>query len=279
MIAGLSVLALLCCSCTLWQRDDDSSLAPLRSLVANGPRPFVVIGGGQGVVVSPDGYVLTAAHVTFDDKTGRHTDEVPVSFRSREPIDWPGAVHRHKITVVDAGPADFYEEFFVARVLKVEGRAHIEGKDVGLVKIDTTAKLPYIEFYSEEEPELRIGDRLYLCHFVFPTDDGEPTFLVSPLEVLSVAETTTGVQYLAQGFFRWGSSGGAILKDGKLIGVQSNAFTVNTSSAGEIPLGHVSFAVVYGKMLRGLIAADRAAPPAPLEPGTIRSFVPAPSVR
>jgi len=225
----------------------------LIKIAGGDPKPFVVIDGGQGVVVSSDGLVLTAAHVTFDKEESGHKDEVEVAFRKRVSRPWPGAVKRHATEIVDAGPATFFEETYKASVFKKDGKAMIGGKDLGVLKIKTTAELPHVELYSREKPEIKIGDRLYMCHYVFPMSAAEPTFLVSPLTVIGAAHTTMGVQYLAKGFFRWGSSGAAILKDGKLIGIQSNAFTVNTKFAGEIPLGHVSFEVVYEKLVEDFI--------------------------
>jgi len=248
---GLCLLAVVCCACATAQ-ERGPSIESLMKIAGDDPKPFVVIGGGQGVVAS-DGLVLTAAHVTFDEEAREHKDEAEVSFRKRVSRPWPGAAKRHELKVLDAGPATFSEETYKAGVIKKDGRAMIGGKDLGLLKIETTAELPHVEFYSREKPEIKIGDRLYMCHFVFPASAGEPTFLVSPLTVIGAAHTTMGVQYLAKGFFRWGSSGAAILKDGKLIGIQSNAFTVNTKFAGEIPLGHVSFEVVYEKLVEDFI--------------------------
>ncbi len=251
--------ALLCCSCVSCPRQN-LSVDPHMALVSADPKPFVIIGGGQGVVVSPDGHVLTAAHVTFDEASSDHKDEVTVAFRKRTLKLWPGAIGQHGTKVMDAGPVTFYEESYKAAVIKKGKSAMIDKKDLGVLKIDTSAKLPYVEFYSREKPEIKIGDRLYLCHFVFPTNAGEPTFLVSPLEVIGAAHTTMGPQYLAKGFFRWGSSGSAILKDGKLIGIQSNAFTVNTRRAGEIPLGHVSFELVYEKKIENWLGEPLSKP-------------------
>jgi hypothetical protein len=57
---------------------------------------------------------------------------------------------------------------------------------------------------------------------------------------------------LARGHYRIGSSGGAILKDGKLIGIQSSAYTVNAKGIGEIPLGLISFHLVWHEQIKRL---------------------------
>lgn len=269
---GVCLLAMVCCACAA-QAQNGMTLKDMLKLAAADVKPFVIIeNGGQGVLISEDGLVLTAAHVTFDKDKLDHKDEVDVGVRRlTKSGPWPGAVHRHGIEVTDAGPATYYQDVHKAGVLKRDGKAMIQMKDVGVLKLKTAgkqplAKLPHIKLYSREKPEIKLGDKVYLCHFVFPGKPGEPTFLVSPLEVIGAANATMGVQYLAKGFFRWGSSGGAILKDGKVIGIQSNAFTVNTHFAGEIPLGHISFQLVYGKMIDEFVAKAKVNPPPPPEP-------------
>ena len=272
LTTGVCLLAVMCCACVA-SAQNGMTMKDMLKLAGTDVKPFVVIeNGGQGVLISEDGHILTAAHVTFDKEKLDHKDEVEVGVRRlTKSGPWPGAVHRHAIEVVDAGPATYYQDVHKAGVLKKDGKAMIRKKDVGVLKLKTTGKLPltklpHIKLYSHEKPEIKLGDKLYLCHFVFPTKAGEPTFLVSPLEVIGAANATMGVQYLAKGFFRWGSSGGAILKDGKVIGIQSNAFTVNTHFAGEIPLGHVSFVLVYGKMIDEFVAKAKVNEPPKPEP-------------
>ena len=45
----------------------------------------------------------------------------------------------------------------------------------------------------------------------------------------------------------------AILKDGKLIGIQSSAYTVNAKDVGEIPLGLISFHLVWKNQIKNLL--------------------------
>ncbi len=257
-VAAVCGLALCVGSCAGQGRHGDA-LGEFAKLAMQNDKPFVIVAGkdgsGQGVVITGAGHVLTAAHVTYDEEADAHTEEMTVSFRKATASPWPGMVEKEEITVVDAGHADFCEEYYRARLIKQGERAHIDGKDVALLKVETTEWIPHVEFYSRERPEIRVGDRLYMCQYCFPTEKADPIFVVTPLEVIGVARTPTGLQYLAQGFFRWGSSGAAILKEGKLIGIQSNAYTVN-SDAGEVPLGHVSFEVVYERLVKGLVEGD-----------------------
>jgi hypothetical protein len=69
------------------------------------------------------------------------------------------------------------------------------------------------------------------------------------------------MQYLAKGYYRVGSSGGAILKNGKLIGIQSSAYTVNAKGVGEIPLGLISFHLVWKDRLSTLFETIRRSQP------------------
>ena len=112
-----------------------------------------------------------------------------------------------------------------------------------------------MDFFSKGKPTVNSGDVLHLCHFSFPHKAGDPFFLINPAEVVGIAQTSSGIQYLAKGYYRVGSSGGAILKNGKLIGIQSSAYTVNAKDIGEIPLGLISFQLVWGEMFQGLLAS------------------------
>ena len=99
------------------------------------------------------------------------------------------------------------------------------------------------------------GDILHLCHYNFPHKAGDPTFLINPVEVVGIASTSSGIQYLAKGYYRVGSSGGALIKNGRLIGIQSSAYTVNAKDIGEIPLGLISFELVWGELFKGLLTS------------------------
>lgn len=245
-----------------------SDLEALDAIASQDPKPFVIIGDkangfGQGVVIREDGYVLTAAHVTFDEKRDRHPANQTVLFRKRLSAPWPDMIRSRDITYTDAGHRTYWQEEYRAKMVKQGESEHIDGRDIGLLKLSTPAKLPHIEFYSKTKPRIRLGDQLYMCQYCFPDSEADPIFLVTPMTVIGIAQNTTaGTQVLAQGFFRWGSSGSAILKDGKLIGIQSNGYVVNYSNddggAGETQLGHLSFEVVYEDMVSGMMEKEEA---------------------
>jgi len=147
----------------------------------------------------------------------------------------------------------FHEHRYGAALLKQDGARFIAKRDLCLLRIDAEAVFPKVQFFSEARPEIRIGDVLHLCHYNWPHKDADPTFLVNPVEVVGVVQTTSGLQYLARGYYRWGSSGGAILREGRLVGIQSAAYTVNAKDIGEMPMGLLSFQLVWRSMFAGLL--------------------------
>jgi len=249
----------LYCACA--PGGDSEPLQVLKRLVESDPKPFVVIeatakrfvGRGQGVLVSPRGYILSAGHVSWDDGGQRFVDTFSVKLRTSTDQAPGGAVHHHKTVFVDREGTTFHEHRYQATLLKPNGSRFIAGGDLCLFRLDTEDVFPSMEFFSKEKPDIEAGDVLHLCHYIWPGKDAEPTFLVNPVRVVGVAQTTSGTQYLAEGYCRWGSSGGAILKDGRLIGIQSAAYTINAKDIGEVPMGLLSFQAVWGSMFDGLL--------------------------
>ena len=145
--------------------------------------------------------------------------------------------------------------FFGAKLVKTHGSRFLQQRDVGLFKIDSKGDKPFpkIDFFSEKKPRIQNGEVFHLCHYNFPHKPADPYFLINPVELVGVAQTSSGLQYLAKGYYRVGSSGSAILKDGKLIGIQSSAYTVNAKDIGEIPLGLISFHMVWRNQIKDLL--------------------------
>ena len=235
----------------------------LEELASADPKPFVIVeakGTGvvnraQGVVISEKGYVLSAAHVSWIGGNNMYSDEFRISFRgTREGLP-DGFIHEHKTFFTDKEDLPFFEHYYKAELLKQDGSRFLGNKtDAALFKIQKTGgAFPAIEFYSQKKPKVRIGDVFYLCHYSFPHKPAEPTLLMNPMEIVGVAQTSSGPQYLAKGYYRVGSSGGALLKDGKLIGIQSAGYTINTKEAGEIPLGLISFQLVWEEMVSDML--------------------------
>lgn len=250
------------------QGADESLLERLEQLAGSDPKPFVLVEArgestattGQGVVISPQGHVLTCGHVSWDEKNSRFADRYRISFRDSGQELPEGVVHRHTAVFRDREEAAFEEHFYAAQLLSREGSRFVEGRDLAVLTIDAAGTLPAMNFYSKGKPEIRIGEVFYLCHYSFPRRPADPTFLINPIEVAGVAQTTSGTQYLAKGYYRVGSSGGAILKEGRLIGIQSAAYTVNAKDVGEIPLGLISFQPVWSELVDRHLKPPRRAP-------------------
>ena len=238
-------------------------LKGIENLSSMQPKPFVVVEAsgkkvknrGQGVVVSKAGHVLSAAHIAWIAKDGNFTDNFQISFRGNGEKLPGGEVHLHSTTFSDREGALYKENYYQAQILRLNKSRFLAGRDLALFKIkaDNRMSFPYMDFYSILKPEIEFGDTFHLCHYNFPHKPADPFFLINPVEVVGVAQTSSGLQYLAKGYYRVGSSGGAILKDGKLIGIQSSAYTVNAKDVGEIPLGLISFHLVWRNQIKGLL--------------------------
>lgn len=240
-----------------------NGLERLENLSSMQTKPFVLVEAsgkkaknrGQGVVVANTGYVLSAAHIGWIEEDGNYSEDFRISFRGNGDNLPGGAVHFHSTTFSDRENALFQESYFRAKMIRFNDSRFLGGKDVALFKMKSAGNknFPNIEFFSFEKPTIKTGETFHLCHYNFPHKPADPLFLINPIEVVGVARTSSGIQYLAQGYYRVGSSGGAILKNGKLIGVQSSAYTVNAKDLGEIPLGLISFHLVWKNLVKDLL--------------------------
>ena len=236
-------------------------LNALEQLADSDPKPFVIVEGSgkasqnraQGVVVSSTGHVLSAGHIAWIEADKAFTDKFRISFRGTGKGLPKEAVHVHKAVFADREDAAFHEHYFSASLQRRGDSRFVGGGDLALFQAEAEGDFPKVEFFSKDKPAVSEGDVLYLCHYNFPHKAGDPLFLINPLKVVGVAQTSSGIQYLAKGYYRVGSSGGAILKDGRLIGIQSSAYTVNAKDIGEIPLGLISFHLVWSEMIEELI--------------------------
>ncbi len=241
----------------------DGDLGILENLACMEPKPFVVVEAsgkkiksrGQGVVVSPKGHVLTAAHIAWIAEEGNYSEDFRVSFRGKGQNLPDGVIHVHTTNFADREGASFMENYYRGNLIRTKGSRFLQNKDLGLFKISNKSNIsfPVLDFFSEKKPKIEIGDIFHLCHYNFPHRPADPFFLINPLEVVGATQTSSGFQYLAKGYYRVGSSGGAIIKDGKLIGIQSSAYTVNAKGLGEVPLGLISFHMVWRNQLKDLL--------------------------
>jgi hypothetical protein len=232
----------------------------LERLASLDPKPFVLVEAqvedtvarAQGVVISSRGHVLSVGHLTFVSAEKGFSETFRIGLRGQTDGVPAGFTHLHKTTFADREGSEFQEHIYDARLVQ-KGESRFVGKaDLSVFQLKGTGELPQIEFYSKKKPKVEVGDTLYLCHFNSPHLLADPTFLMNPVKIVGVAQTSSGQQYLAEGYYRVGSSGGAILKDGLLIGIQSSAYTINAKDLGEIPLGLISFHLVW----RDLVTAN-----------------------
>lgn len=248
------------------QAGAQDTLKVIEQLAEADPKPFVIVEGSgkasksraQGVVVSTKGHVLSVGHIAWINADKAFTDDFRISFRGTGRGLPSDPAHIHKTVFSDREDATYFEHYFPASLQKQGGSRFIAASDLAIFRIGVDeGSFPKVEFFSKTKPALTAGDNLHLCHFTFPHKPGDPFFLMNPVEVVGVAQTSSGIQYLAKGYYRVGSSGGAILKDGRLIGIQSSAYTVNAKDVGEIPLGLISFELVWSDLI-----ADVLEPPA-----------------
>lgn len=238
----------------------DDSLGMLEKLAKANPGPFVIVEGSgketksraQGVIVSTKGHVLSVGHIAWIEADKSFIDQFRVSFRG-DGKGIPGkAAHIHKSVFTDREGKEFFEHYFPAKLRDQKGSRFVAGGDLAIFELPEGNKYPKVDFFSKKKPALSAGETLHLCHFVFPHKAGDPTFLINPIEVVGVARTSSGLQYLARGYYRVGSSGGAIIKNGKLIGIQSAAYTINAREGREDPYGLISFELVWGDLVKDL---------------------------
>ena len=258
LLRGKKVIALVF---AIQQAGAQNHLSILEKLAGADPAPFVIVEGSgedtkgraQGVIISPKGHVLSVGHIAWIDADKSFTDKFRISFRGTSK-DLPAKPsHIHKAVFTDKEDANFFEHYFPAKLLKQGESKFIKKSDLAVFQLPAGKPYPKIDFFSKEKPVLSSGDILHLCHFTFPHKAGNPSFLMNPVEVIGVTKTSSGLQYLAKGFYRIGSSGGALLKNGKLIGIQSAAYTINTKENTELPHGLISFELVWGDLIEKAI--------------------------
>ena len=215
---NFSILSIL--SISLWGKEviDRDGLKRFEKLSSMQPKPFVIVEAsgkkiknrGQGVVISKDGHVLSAAHIAWIGEDGNYSEDFRISFRGNGKNLPQGQVYLHSTTFSDREDALFKENYYRGNLLRLSGSRFINGRDVALFKMKSAGNksFPFIDFYSVEKPTIKKGETFHLCHYNFPHKPADPFFLINPVEVVGVAQTSSGVQYLARGYYRVGSSGG-----------------------------------------------------------------------
>ncbi len=174
-------------------KDDSSVDSETLKLLDTARRKVVVVGGGTGFFIRPNGYIITNEHVVSGFGEGSIPESLPVT--------------------------TFEGDQFTASVISTD-----EGHDIAILKID--ADYPHFEFGSSSD--LVAGDTLYVIGH--PGTIGY--WIVAKGEFLRTEETTHIGDVLTEwimgtDIFRGGNSGSPVLNSElKVVGVGEGSAAV-----------------------------------------------------
>ncbi|MCW8131197.1 MAG: trypsin-like peptidase domain-containing protein [Planctomycetota bacterium] len=192
---------------------------------------YVFIGGGSGVLISPDGLMLTNHHVA-------------------------GANKRWNVRVSN--------KQYVANVLGTDPRG-----DITLLKLEKAADLPFVEFADSDN--LVVGQQVIAIGNPFMTAEaiGEPTVTVGIISAVNRFQGSYSNAIQTDAPINPGNSGGPLLTlDGKLAGINGQIATrfgqrANTGIGMAIPAKQIqrflpvlkaaNGGTVYHGYMRGLV--------------------------
>jgi serine protease Do len=150
---------------------------------------YVFVGGGSGAIISPDGYVITNAHVTRSSK-------------------------RWKLRTADG-------EYHNARLIGISS-----GTDLALLKIDNAEDLPFLPLGDAEKLEL--GDVVIAIGnpFALGNIDSKPTVTLGVVSALHIDRPRAFDAIQTDTPINPGNSGGPLINlRGELIGVNAQIQT------------------------------------------------------
>jgi len=150
---------------------------------------YVFVGGGSGAVISPDGYVITNAHVAGQSKRWRL-------------MTADGAYHSASLVGVSSGT------------------------DLCLLKIDHAAGLPYLPLGDSDK--MAVGDVVVAIGnpFALGNVDGKPTVTLGVVSALHVDRPHAYDAIQTDTPINPGNSGGPLINlKGELIGVNAQIMT------------------------------------------------------
>jgi putative serine protease PepD len=185
-------------------------------------------GQGSGVILTPDGYVLTNAHVVED------ADRLEVMLLSRK-------TYKARLVGGDVG------------------------KDVALLKIDTRGeKLPTVQLGNSDR--LQVGQMVYAIGNPFGLNSTLTTGVVSSLGRTLKAPNGRLMEGIIQtdAAINPGNSGGALLNSaGQLIGINTAIFSTSGSSSGigfAIPVNNArriaEDLIAHGRIIRPYLGIE-----------------------
>jgi len=212
----LCVLCVLCSQCPAATDDEAAAIATalraeeeLTKAIQKVSAAFVFVGGGSGVVVSPDGYILTNHHVAGDRK------------------QWTVRVHgAGKLLVCDLVGTDPVGDLALLKAREARDLPCVEFGDIAKVQVG--------------QQVLAVGDPFKLGEL-----DGPPSVSVGTVSALHRFQQNYCDAIQTDAAVNPGNSGGPLLTlDGKLIGITGQIMSrfgakANTGIGYAIPVDQV----------------------------------------
>jgi serine protease Do/serine protease DegQ len=181
----------------------------LTDVIEKAAAAFVFIGGGSGVVVSPEGYILTNHHVAGDRR------------------QWTVRVHgTNMLMVCDLVGTDPIGDLALLKCRNGKDMAYVEFGDIGKVRVG--------------QQVLAVGDPFKLADL-----DGPPSFSIGSVSALHRFQGNYSDAVQTDSAVNPGNSGGPLLAlDGKLIGITGQIMSrfgakANTGIGYAIPVDQI----------------------------------------
>ena len=180
-------------------------LPPLQNPSKSGGEERVPAGIGSGVIVSPEGYVLTNAHVITDQRTGQPVDEVTVKLANKREL--------------------------IARIIGLD-----KATDVAVLKIDSP-NLPQITLADSDQS--KVGDIVFAAGNPLGVGLTVTMGIVSATgrTNLGILEEPGSYEHFIQtdAAINMGNSGGALIdSEGRLVGINT---AIYSRTGGNIGIG------------------------------------------
>jgi serine protease Do len=194
------------------EKDEDPIQGAVRSVLATSTPAFVFIGGGSGVLISPDGEFLTNQHVAFSSKR------------------WQVRLADGRIVTARKVGADPYG-------------------DVALLKIEGARQLPYVPLGDSDalqpgEPVIALGNPFALGG-VLGGQKGDPSVSVGIVSALHRRQGTYLDAIQTDASINPGNSGGPLINlRGELVGINGRIASrygnrINSGVGFAIPINQI----------------------------------------